>query len=205
MHSLGFDLFGALFIALLALLLLLFGRRYSLRLRQVGAQRQNITPTPSRLLKPRTPHDCPSCRAAPAPSPCFPVSRHLSPHQRLTLSVPGRKSKAAEGGLNAFPPTALPVPTLPVLTLALPTLPSMPSSVTAFMALTVLMERPSVSRRFVVRRVAPRLPPGVTLPSIASRPRQSVWVRCWLPWRRGYQWAPLPVYSVIERAPSPPG
>ena len=103
-----------------------------------------------RLLKPRTPDDCPACRLASTPSSGGgPASAPVRP---------GARSKAGEEPPSAYPPKASPVLIRSAPTSATPMLSSTPSSGMASMAV------PSRSRRFDARPAAPRSALDVTRP-----------------------------------------
>jgi hypothetical protein len=108
-----------------------------------------VAPTVPRLLKPRTPLDCPACcPSAPYPPLLLPVPP----------SVPGERSKAVAARPNGSPRRALLVPRLPVLIIRSPTHTYMPWSGTARTA-NANAFRPFAVRMLLVRRIACYLPP----------------------------------------------
>ena len=135
---LRFVSFLILFLALLWRLGWLFLQPF---LPQAGKRRTLV----HRLLKPRTPLDCPGCRlASPEVKPASAPVR------------PWREVKSRRGAPSAYPLPASLVPTRSALTSASQTLPSMRWWEMASMA------RPSASRPFVVRLAASRSVLGAT-------------------------------------------
>ena len=126
----------SLIVVLVLCILWLVARWHVSRRLQPPASKETL----QRLLKPRTPDDCPACRR-----------RHVrpssTPAQRSPVRPRGVNSKAAVVPRNASSPTASAVRTRPVPITRSRILRSMPSLVMAGMG------RPSVSRPFAVKPV----------------------------------------------------
>lgn len=94
----------AIYCVLPLLVLCLFGLAYACRQRwQAHAQRARISATVQRLLKPRTPHDCPACRSAAGRLP--PVARASAPIR------PWREVKSRRGAPKRIPTDGFACPT----------------------------------------------------------------------------------------------
>jgi hypothetical protein len=147
----AFDVYVFLLVVFLLLCVALLGRLCWFQLQPSHSPGGAIRSATQRLLKPRTPLDCPACRLScahstvvgPAPGPVRPWcevksrrgARHSGQHRRLRLSQP-------------------PMPLLRY---------DRRAHSCGFLA-TAHMARPNRSRRFEVLLAAPRSLPGATLP-----------------------------------------
>ena len=119
-----------------------------------------VSTTVQRLLKPRTPDDCPACQSTPPALPDL--------LQRVFPSVHGLRSKVAVVRPNGSLRTASPAPRQRVPTIGSRMRRSTRSSAMARMGST------SASKPSAVRRVGPPFAPAATRRSTASKPQPTM-------------------------------